>query len=1118
MFAKTQAWKRAAICVMSISLLIGVLGVMQVNGQGGTATISGTVSDSSGGAIAGAKVNATNTGTTIVQSAISDAQGRYTVADLPIGTYDVQATNAGFSTVVHSGVSVTVGAHPVVDFALKVGQTQQTVTVEGQVSQVETQSTSISNLVEPTQMRELPLNGRNFEQLLTLSPGVIQQMGGATFYGTQANYSVAGSRPEGQAFLLDSTDVQDFWEHGTGSGATGTSLGIDAIAEFQTLINTYSAQYGGNGAVVNAVTKSGTNDFHGSGYEFLRNDVLDSRNYFDGSTIPPFRRNQFGATFGGPIKKDKAFFFMNYEGVRQLFGQSATVDVPNANAHNGLVPCALAPSAACVGGLANVGVAPGVASTLALYPLPTTTGPTQLLNSKPLGTGTGELVGTEVANLIANENYGVARFDYNFSPKDSMFMRYGIDKATSIDPFQNPVTPSINVPLWPETDTTSNQYATIEEKRIVSTSVINLIRFSFVRTLETQTVTGSTPPLNFFPGTNRENGEVVVTGMSSIGANILDPSIELQNKFIVADDVIWSHGAHSFTFGMSVTRIQDNTSGPFEVGGVWTFTSLTGFLAGTASQVVGALPNQANATGNLRELLFAPYFQDSWRVWQRLTVNIGLRWEPTVNPSEWHHEMETITIPPFGPFVGNVVPAAFATNPSMRNFDPRIGFAYDPFNDHKTSIRAGFGMFHDVITARTILPGYWLNPPFTLGIQTNPTYPNIFSNPALSPPQQTQGLYYRTNAAPYEMQWNLNVQREVAPGTLLTIGYVGSRGVHLFLVRDVNAQCPVVTTSTTCPDPIGTVVNNAIFAKPTLLSNAPAGTPAPVVGVTLPGTGYNITLNPVQNPQYGNLYEKGPWAVSNYNSLQVSLNHQFTHNVQLQVAYTYSKSLDDGSLTYGLEGSNGQAPQNIENPYGLGAQDYGRSTFDRTNSFRASGLYALPFKENKLVEGWQFSGILTAISGPPFTVVDGFNDAGQTAVNTGQRPNLVSGCSPNPVLGQVSKWYNPSCFTPQAIGTLGDLGRDTLVAPGFTNLDFALVKNTPVPKISEQFAVQFRAEFFDILNHPNFNVPNTSVFARTATSGAVSLSPTSGQITSTAGNEVIGGAQRVIQFGIKLLF
>ncbi len=409
--------------------LIGAGGLMaQV-----TATISGTVMDSSGAVVSGANVEVRNEGTGISQTTSTDPQGRYRVPELPIGDYDVHASAAGFQNVVRAGITLTVGAQIVVDFTLPIGQAQQTLTVEGQVSAVETNSTAVGNLIEPTQMRELPLNGRNFESLLDLAPGVtpVPATTGVfgAFYGTQENYSVSGSRPEGQLFLLDDTNTADFFNHGTGSGALGTSLGIEGIAEFQTLTNTYSAQFGGNGAVVNAVTKSGSNAFHGSAYEFLRNSALDARNFFDtsnpGGGPPEFRRNQFGGSLGGPIKKDKMFFFVNYEGLRQSQGVSEIATVPDANAHNGILPTG------------SVGVSPAVASTLALFPFPTR----EVLTATGQPTGTGQL--TEVASQIGHENYILGRFDYNITDKDSLFVRYVSDRANYMNPFGGSP-----IPLW----------------------------------------------------------------------------------------------------------------------------------------------------------------------------------------------------------------------------------------------------------------------------------------------------------------------------------------------------------------------------------------------------------------------------------------------------------------------------------------------------------------------------------------------------------------------------------------------------------------------------------------------------------------------------------------------
>lgn len=1075
-------------------LLLAVAGNARLAAQAvSSAAIQGTVRDASGGVLPSGVVEIFNTDTGNTQSVTTDAQGRYIAPELPIGTYQLQVKAAGFRTEVRSGIVLSVGSQLVVDFTLQVGETAQTVTVQGEVPQVETTNASLGTLVEPTQMRELPLNGRNFEQLVTLSPGVIPQIGGASFYGTQQNFSVSGSRPEGQAYLLDGTDVQNFWAHGTGSGALGTSLGIDGIAEFQLLTNTYSPQYGGNGAVLNATTKSGTNELHGSVYEFFRNSALDARNFFDGPKIPPFNRNQFGATLGGPIKKNRLFFFANYEGVRQIFGQSFPAFVPDGPARQGYLPNpsgSLVPvntSCPAYSATANCILSPEVAAVLQLYPLATS----------ERGNGVGQV--TEVGIQRGGEDYGIGRLDYTISDKDSLFMRYGTDRAHILIP-NLPTAPILG---WPLNNTTANHYATVEERRLFSTSLINVAHFDYVRTNEVQAVAGFNSAMDFFPGTGRENGFVNVQGLSSIGANVLLPSFEIQNKFNFHDDVVWTHGAHTLSFGLGVERVQDNSNAPLFQGGQWTFSGLSSFLQGKAALVTAPLIGQADASGFLRELFFATYLNDEWRLTPRLTLNLGLRWDPTTNPGEVNHSMEALVTTPLGlgsnaqlnpgPFVFTQVPHAFAHNPSLRNFDPRVGFAFDPFNDHKTAIRGGFGMFHDVIQARSILPGYWLNPPYTIGALPGAAFgqdPPLASGPI----SQSQGLAYQTDATPFQMQYNLNIQRQLGGNTILSVGYVGSRGYDLFMMNDLNP-----------PTNTGTAQN-------------------PILGTQNP----NGSAIAVPNPKICNcknlsyLGNKAPVGESNYNSLQASLTHRFTQGLQFQASYTWAKSLDDSSVTYALE-STGAAPQFVENPYNFNS-DYGLSVFDRAHTVVANAVYDLPIRGNKLVSGWQISGIVTYESGFPFTLVDGFDRAGLTAVaggaTPGERPNLVPGCSNNPIQGLVNQWYNPGCFALQTVGTLGNLGRDTLTGPDFTNLDFALMKTTPIRRASEQLSLQFRAEVFDILNHPNFNLPNQDVFTTCTVGCALGYTTSSiaGQITSTIGNEVVGGAQRVIQFGLKLLF
>ena len=328
--------RRAFVCALVIALLIGGAGAVRLAGQGATASIQGTVTDQSGAAVPGAEVQVKNTATGATQTATSDPAGRFNVADLPVGSYELQASKMGFSTVVRRGVTLTVGAQDVVDFSLPIGQQTQTVTVEGEAVQVNTTSAAVGQTTDQKAMADLPLNGRGFEQIIEAAPGVATMAQGSGAYisfgmqGRAPEYSIAGSRPVGQQLLLDDESLENFWGKGM-SSVMGTSLGIEAIGEFQTLTNSYSAQFGGNGGVINAVSKSGTNAFHGSAYEFLRNSDLDARQFIDPSQIPAYRQNQFGGSVGGPIKKDKMFFFANYEGIRLAQGESKLGPVPGCN-------------------------------------------------------------------------------------------------------------------------------------------------------------------------------------------------------------------------------------------------------------------------------------------------------------------------------------------------------------------------------------------------------------------------------------------------------------------------------------------------------------------------------------------------------------------------------------------------------------------------------------------------------------------------------------------------------------------------------------------------------------------------------------------------------------------
>ena len=1065
---------RAFVCTVLLVLIAGV-GAIRLDAQVATATILGSVTDTSGAAIAEANVQVRNVGTGLIQTVTSDSQGRFHVPDLGIGDYEVQAAKTGFSTVVHKGITLTVGAQSVVDFSLPVGQQTQTVTVEGQVSQVETTNASLSSLISTQQMEELPLNGRSFENLIFLAPGVQEvttEFGNAR-QGRSYAPSAAGARPEGYEILMDDESILNFFKRGMGT-ITGSSLGMEAMAEFQTLTNTYGAQFGGNGAVINAVSKSGTNAFHGSAYLFERNSAMDARSFFDPSLIP-FRRTQPGGSIGGPIKKDKMFFFFNYEGIWQLQDLSHIAFVPDANHRTPTFAPATNPTGYNA-----------IVNAMAIYPLPT-------FGFNPAA-GTGEAYVS--GNNIAHENYILGRYDYTISSKDAIFVRYMYDRQHVLDPYNggNGSASGGYLPYWPELDKGQNHFATIEWRRIISPTIVNTARESFSRPNTGDYIVNTFPALQIYPGAGRADAEISLTGITPLGQAYSVPAVDIQNRFTEADDLVWTKGSHTIRFGGQIIRQDSNVYYPTHYPGAYTYTSgavsaLNQFLAGSAATTFSGTPiNQSTCIAvqgvpcypnrDYRELDFTTYVQDDWKVTPRLTLNLGLRYEPTTNAYALHNTLFAATNFLTSPGFVNVSNAT-AKDPNLKNFDPRFGFAWDMFADHKTSLRGGFAVTHSPITTWQYNPFYSAVNPNPSLTSTNSIFPNAnFVNATSS---TTLGWDWHNSVAPYLIQYNLSIQREMKQGTVLTVAFVGSHGVDL--MTDVEDNPPEATIDSNGVYHFGSLVNGRVVA------------------------------NPRPNPAFSFLVLGTPGTTSRYDSLQVGLNRRFTNSVQAQIAYTFSRCVDDGGdgPVSSLNGVN--SPLLYENPYLRDPIDRGRCMFNATSVLRVNGLWALPFHGNQLVEGWQLSGIVTQNTGLPITVYDGTDDVGYQGSGN-PRPNYVAGC--NPQVGSVTEWFNPACYTLQTPGTLGNTGRNTIIGPGLAQLDLALVKDTRIPKISEAFRIQFRAEAYNIFNHPQFGQPGNGVFSSLASASAPNgvISPSAGVITAIAANS----PGRQIQLGLKFLF
>jgi hypothetical protein len=1136
-------------CVLAVWILVAVAVSLTITGrayaQVAGATLTGTVKDASGAFIPNAQLAIRDLATGVTRTVSADGAGLYVAPNLLPGTYEIRVTATGFSTEVQKGVTLTVGAQQLLDFTMRVGQMSQTVEVTTEAPTVELTSSELGATVNSTTVRELPLNGRSWTDLANLQPGVVA----ATSHtkvdvnrGYGAQLSISGARPQQNNYRLDGISINDYSNGGPGS-VIGQNLGVEAIQEFSVLTSNYSAEYGKtSGGVVNAISRSGTNQLHGSVYEFLRNSALDADNFFDnanGVPKPPFRRNQFGASAGGPIRKDRTFVFGDYEGIRQSLGTTTSSGVPSANARLGILldkhgnpacgpgsmpvvacqsgPCPSAPGQTMTNrapGMASICVDDKVANYLPFFNLP----------SSNVSGNVGQYVFTR--QQVVSENYFTTRVDEKISEKDSLFGTYVYDYSPLTEPdiLNNLLQQSI----------AKRQIAAFEENHVFSPAVGNSFRLGYNRdhanalqTIKTINPAAAVSTGQWAPGFAPPR--LTCCGLNTV-PGLAPPTFSyVWNAYQVYDDAFLTKGLHTLKFGFGVERDELNeTTATADYLGTFKFATISDFMQNIPKTVVGSIPGLVTPR-YMRASIVGAYLQDDWRIRPRLTLNLGLRYEMSTVIKETKGKTTNLPTldaahPNCGVLFGDCAGIApYYSNPTLNNFEPRVGFAWDPFGSGKTAVRGGFGIFDVLPLLYTTVtlngrgdPFFQLASPapgkkLPQGSFPDGALPFILSSGL---PPLEYGFVEHHPRRNYVMQWNFNVQREFA-GVTATLGYVGSRGRHqAFRADDGNVVIPTLTS----------------------------------IGYMYPAGGGSL-INP--SPNVGAVRFLNWPGNSSYNAMQIGVLKKMSRGLQIQGSYTWGKSIDNNSgVVAGDTFGNGigSLPW-FDLRLTRALSDY---NVGRTLVINASWqLPTVKFDNSVLgwaANGWEFGAIFKANDGPPFTATFGTDGdpLGIGSTDPWAFPSFsgVPGCSSLINSRDPNNYVKTQCFAiPTApasfaaqcndapgaanpapsgqvycINLRGTAGRNDIPGPGLMNLDFSAFKNNYIRKISESFNVQFRAEIFNILNHANFALPvspdNTDIFDSTG----ATLDPrppfngTGGILKSTTTEA------REIQFALKVIW
>ena len=1082
-------FRRSAVFVLS--LLIATASKSQIV----SGTINGTVLDPAGAVVPGAGVTIRNQETGGERHLITDAGGAYAAPSIPVGIYNISIARDGFAPQSRTGISITIGEAMHIDLTLQPAGVTEQVTVTDAPSPINISTQQTSGLVSERQVKDLPLNGRSYDQLITLNPAAVnytaQRSGsvGTSNSSVGNMFAISGRRPQDNLYLLNGIEYTGAsLINVTPGGTSGQLLGVDAVREFNVVTDTYSANYGKRqGAQISIVTASGTNNLHGSAYEFLRNSFFDSRNYFDQARIPNFQRNNYGASLGGPLRTDRLFLFGNYEGYRQNLGITDVTLVPDTQARQGFLPNPSNPS----GPRKNYGVANGVAPLFNLWPAQN--GP-ELLDANGNPTGIGEAFSSPTQHI--REDFGTARFDANLTSKDLLFAVYTVDDSTANTPTQNPLS-LINESL-------REQVVSVQEQHVFSAHLLNTARIGYSRasfyflgsipsSIQAETpgfLAGKPTGAIVIAGSTASNGSSQITGA---GANVGSNNATTRNLYTLDDHVFYSHSRHQIQAGIWLQALQSNDNLAQNQFGQASFASLTTFVQGTVKTFT-VVPSPTPL--NWHSLMGAGYLEDTWQLTPTFELRGGIRFESTNGWNEAHGRASqygfTNGVINTTPTTGN---SALSDNRARFLPEPRVGIAWNVFRNGKTSLRAGIGLHHSLLDNLD----YRLDQ--AAPYNTTLSYANV---PIASPVSGAPGLISPSNvqtniATPAVVSYALSIEQQLDRATSITIGYVGSHGYQQVLSEDQNEPASIICSAA---------------------SACPAGTSI--------GTIYYPTIVKA-NPLVANTTSWISGGFSNYNALELDLRRNFVHGLQFRANYTYAKNLDNGSAWNTSVSAN--TPAFVSYPADP-SLDYGPAATDVRHLAAFNATYELPMGHGQTflssasplvshaVSGWSLSTIATLQTGFPFSPQLGYNPTGSGDTRNPVRPNLAPNFTGSlytrgSTATRVAQFFSPAAFSAPIYGTVGNLSRDTLTGPGYADWDISLVKST---SLTERTRLQFRAEFFNVLNHTNLQTPNEVVFSSGPTQGTAANQTAPAVLSPTAGVITAASTSRQIQLAIKLTF